>query len=367
MIEPTKQIILPSKLPIDIQNLIAEFIPDFIPWSINAHIAGFRRFTFTKLPKDLSLCGPPIIVNDLITKNKLNTLSPNLKWDVEFENNPGHIALESLSGLGWKTIITKKTIEIIGKYLKILKIPSEIRQLRYLRNIRIMDCEIGEYVVDNIWQLTNLREFTCIYNTHALVIPKQITCLTSIRILNIKTDVIPNELSQLKTLTELRIYGGDMYTIPELYLPNLEVFHITDTMIGGCIPKWISNLSKLTELNLSNNMFNDFVKIPQRLDYFSIAENKFDELPEKCGRWLKVTNFDFSDNYIEEIPKSFQYLDDMRECVMTGNPLRVIPSGLIMLERTCEFYFDEYGDDCGTRLSEQDKTFLRSCYNEFMF
>ena len=360
----TRNLILPSDFPIDMQILIADMMPDFIPWSLASYEAGFRRFTFTSFPKNLILPGPPIVVNDVLIRNKLNRLSPGLIWSVVFEKNNGHKLLESIIKFDWESIVKNKSISITGVDDDTIEIPPEICQLRLLQRFGISDCNISPRLPTRIGMLTKLREFWYCDNDKPLVIPKQLLFLTNLRKLTVETEHIPEELSKLTLLKELRIYGNyKLSTLPELFFPGLRVLSISNTILRGCVPAWISRLSNLLELDLPLNHFDSFGRITQRLNYFNINGNCLKSLPVDCGTWLNVRYFDISYNMIEELPSSVQYLDSMRVCVLYGNPLRIIPDGIILLERSCDFYIDDNGYD-STYLSTYDKRLLNSCYND---
>lgn len=358
----TNQLLFPQNLPIDIQIEIGTFLPDFIPWSLTAHQVGFRRFTFYNLPKGLTLQGPPMIVDDLRLMKSLNKLSPLLKTPVIFEKTKGHVLLEKLSGYTWGKINTKKSLTII--HLNEFWIPSEIGQLQNIRTIEIKNSFCKIRIPSRIGKLTNLKHLICLFNDESVVIPPQIKFLVNLEILYIKTDNVPPEISELKRLTDLHIQGGNILELPELVLPELENLTICQTSMGGCVPKWISRLPMLRELDLRENRFVDICRITHELNFFSIKDNCIEELPRDFGWWFNSRHIDISGNLIEELPESFAYLSTMSQCVLYGNPLRVIPRGMIMLERTCNFVIDNNCGDDETKLSEQDKLFLNSCYND---
>jgi Leucine-rich repeat (LRR) protein len=357
-------VILPTTFPIDIQILTADFIPTFLPWSIASWDAGFRRFKFYNMPSNLTLCGPPIIVNDSKIRDKLNKLSPGLIFPVVFEKNSGHKSLEKMTGFDWEDLLKRRTIHINGVEENYshgkLSISSEIGQLTQLKHLRITDCDICGRIPAKIGMLTNLVEFSYCDNEIPMIIPKQIKYLTNLRRLTIETVVVPVEISELKALEELRIYGDyKLSHVPELILPNLELLSITNTVIRGCIPTWISKLPQLTTLDLQRNEFDSVCKISQQLELLNLNGNRFEELHADFGWWFNVRELDISENMIEELPESFMFLSGMRLCKLGGNPLRVIPRQMIIHERSCYFEGEEL-----TNLSIQDQTFLSLCYDK---
>lgn len=221
-------IVLPPLLPTDIQILIAEMIPDFIHWSPSAHEAGFRRFCFSKFPTNLSLQGPSIIVNDLLLGHELNHLSPNLKHEVVFEKNDGHIEMERLTRDSWDNLVTRKSlyISIVGHaYESKFRIPHEIGQLRNLETLEITDCVFESGLMPpHIGRLCNLKHFKWRDNNCPIILPSNIRFLTKLETLDVETENIPPELSELKCLTSLVICSNNTITfIPELSLPRLKV------------------------------------------------------------------------------------------------------------------------------------------------
>jgi Leucine-rich repeat (LRR) protein len=236
-------------LPIDIQILIAELVPDFIPWSMSSHVAGFRRFNFYNLPITLPTNGPSIIVDDLIIRNKLNHLSPTITHPVVFEKNDGHYSMENITRDLWDNLVTRRSLyfSIMGHaHESVFKIPREIGQLRNLETLDITNCvfEDGE-IPPHIGQLRNLKNFRWRDNNFPLVIPSTIRLLTKLETLDIQTDNIPLELSDLQCLRSLVICGNNKISfIPELSLPNLKVLAITNTLVAeDGFPEWVYKLN----------------------------------------------------------------------------------------------------------------------------
>jgi Leucine-rich repeat (LRR) protein len=356
----SKHIIIPVTVPIDMQILIAEFIPEFINWTIERWNAGFRRFNFNALPSNLTLCGPSIIVNDLNIRDELNKLSPLLLAPVVFEKNIGHETLEILCGEYWEDLTNEKSI-IIYEYdeTPLISIPPEIGQLKKLKTLIISECNINPQLPPKIGMLTNLVDFRYIGNERPMIIPKQIKYLTKLKKLTVETECIPVEISELKALVMLTINGNfKLSHIPELILPNLLELELRYTLLRGCVPAWISRLPQLVYLDLAHNEFDSICNISYELDYLNISNNRFEELPLYFGEWFSIRCLDISNNMIEELPASFGWLSPMIMCSLGANPLRVIPRQMIMLEKTCCFSGVE-----NTDLSEQDKRFLSLCYN----
>jgi Leucine-rich repeat (LRR) protein len=356
----SKHIIIPVTVPIDMQILIAEFIPEFVNWSVERWNAGFRRFNFNTLPSNLTLCGPSIIVNDLTIRDELNKLSPLLLFPVVFEKNIGHKTLERIFGEYWEDLTKEKSI-FLYNYDEghRISIPPEIGQLKKLKTLSFSDCNINPQLPPKIGMLTNLVEFRYVGNERPMIIPKQIKYLTKLKKLTVETECIPDEISELKALVMLTITGNfKLSHIPELILPNLKELEIRFTLLRGCVPAWISRLPQLVYLDLAHNEFDSICNISHELDYLNISNNRFEELPLYFGEWFSVRCLDISNNMIEELPASFGWLNTMIMCSLGDNPLRVIPQQMLMFKERCNFSGVE-----NTDLSEQDKRFLSLCFD----
>jgi Leucine-rich repeat (LRR) protein len=237
-------------LPTDIQMLIADWIPDFIEWSLKAHEAGFRRFVFYKLPTDLPISGTSIIVNDLLIRNELNQMYPSMKHKVIFEKNNGHIGMETITRDSWDNLVTRRSlyISILGhSYTSKFVIPPEIGQLRNLETLDINNCVFEDgRLPPHIGQLRNLKNFRWRDNNFPVILPTNIRFLTKLETLDIQTDNIPPELSELKCLRFLVICGNNKISfIPELSLPRLKVLSIANTLVSdGGFPGWVFNLGR---------------------------------------------------------------------------------------------------------------------------
>ncbi|KAL1833846.1 hypothetical protein ACET3Z_003497 [Daucus carota] len=111
-------------------------------------------------------------------------------------------------------------------------------------------------------------------------------------------------VNMLPVLEELHLHSCDLYHLPlslsTVNMTLLSVLDLSDNQIQSLIPNWISNLTSLTELDLSNDYFNLNGNIPRECEdkaskedldpqlYYGIAGWIPESLGSLCG--LKVLN-----------------------------------------------------------------------------
>lgn len=370
---------LTSKLPWEIQNIILSFLPVFLPFSLDAHHRGWRRFDFgpdmNPIPPTFRLCGPPVIVRDLNVYSTLEQTNKNISFD--FEIPEGAERLIELLNRGvlagvrvdWVAACHSNELRLVElEKSDFVDFPDSA--FRYLRSnlvsLVIMYSDIDE-LPSSVYDLTGLRELFVLDNDRSVTISDKIGQLTSLVELSLDLYQIPLQINKLKNLKYLSIDGPNLTNIPRLDLPELVRFTLRDTQLAGPVPAWLFSLPKLKTLDLIGNYFDGF-EAPEEdsemaeLDYLSVQRNCFTDLPLTFGVFPDATEININDNEIEEIPKDIQYTKRLKRLTMLGNPLRVIPNSIIILEERTEFVFENNYDGDIFCLCEHDKHILRRCY-----
>eukprot|EP01018_Ginkgo_biloba_P027946 Gb_20000 [translate_table: standard] len=106
---------------------------------------------------------------------------------------------------------------------------------------------------------------------------------------------------------------------------NLSVLSLANNFIGGKIPHEIGNLSSLTFLNLSSNLFTGSIpssfKGLQKLERLLLDDNRLQgNIPSEIGKLKYLGLFSAGNNLLSgTIPDSLAYLSQLRKLFLHGN------------------------------------------------
>jgi Leucine-rich repeat (LRR) protein len=97
------------------------------------------------------------------------------------------------------------------------------------------------------------------------------------------------------------------------------------------IPKWITNLTNLTELRLFDNQISkisdNLCKLTQ-LKYLSLCDNYLTEIPENIGELTQLINLGISNNQLTKIPENIKNLTQLTGLYLYNNKLTEIPENI---------------------------------------
>lgn len=166
-------------------------------------------------------------------------------------------------------------------------ISSNLYNLINLNRLKLSDCSIYE-LPDNINNLVNLEELY-FHNNQMEILPENFKGLKKLEILSITYNNI-FDIKSICSLTNLRQL-------------NLETNNIEK------IPNDIIKLQFLSKLNLSHNYITyipDSLKELQNLRDLNLFSNSITRIPVQLCE-INDLELDISENYIEYIPKEFNY------------------------------------------------------------
>jgi len=209
------------------------------------------------------------------------------------------------------------------KHLKSLKLvdykfydPDKVRidRLKKLKNFSLINVNVSEKFVDNIWQLKNLEKLEG-YNIK-FTFSSGIGNLKNLQELNIykcETNYLPEEISKCTSLAIIIIADSFLRgTLPKNIgeMENLKYLRLSDNSLKGGIPSSIGKLKKLNNLDLKNNKLSgnipdEIVKL-ERLMNLDIENNNLSrELPQDIGNLKKLVRLNLSkNNFSGSIPES---------------------------------------------------------------
>lgn len=203
-----------------------------------------------------------------------------------------------------------------GIYLiNLLKIsgpfPDFLFKLPNLKFIYIENNTLSGPIPQNIGNMNQLEAFSLQGNKFTGPIPSSISALTKVTQLklgnNFLTGTIPVSLKNLTNLTYLSLQGNQLSgNIPDIFtsLKNLIILELSHNKFSGNIPLSISSLSStLRYLELGHNSLSgkisDFLGKFKALDTLDLSKNQFTgTVPKSFANLTKIFNLDLSDNFL---------------------------------------------------------------------
>ncbi|KAK7271420.1 hypothetical protein RJT34_27301 [Clitoria ternatea] len=220
----------------------------------------------------------------------------------------------TLSGTISPTISKIKLLT--GLYLLDLKhisgnFPTSLFNLPNLTYIYIQNNNLSGRIPENIGNLAQLDVLSLTGNRLTGPIPSSISQLTQLTQLklgnNLLTGTVPESLKNLVNLTFLSLQGNQLQgTIPNFFssFTNLRTLELSRNKFSGNIPISISTLApKLMYLELGHNSLSgkipDFLGKFRALDTLDLSWNKFTgTVPGSFKNLTKIFNLDLSNNLL---------------------------------------------------------------------
>lgn len=162
-----------------------------------------------------------------------------------------------------------------------------------------------------------------------------LTQLTQLHIVYVpKLRAIPDEISRLKALDELKIERcGELKIIPYLklkFLTRLILRSIDSRVLNDSIVK----LTNLTLLVLSHNRMSkvpDCIGQVTSLLFLEMSNNYLADLPSSFSMLKNLRDLDVSGNEMSEFPPVILQLGTLRRLDISTNQIKVLPNNLIQL------------------------------------
>ncbi|MFX1258492.1 MAG: leucine-rich repeat domain-containing protein [Promethearchaeota archaeon] len=231
----------------------------------------------------------------------INTLEKDL--DCKFKesrrvgySNSYNLVKGHISKITIKSDYLEKVPECVGELSKLSFLYLNIKKLNFLP--------------ESITKLPYLKRLNI--QTESFTIPENISdikSLTSLFIRNSSLRTLPESIGKLKSLNELFLYDNRLITLPKSIgnLTSLRILRLNNNKITS-LPESIGQLSELEELDIRNN---NIISLPNlivnlsKLKKFSFDAEKINILPKQWIR-LPIRKIKFLkniENYPEFIPK----------------------------------------------------------------
>ena len=211
-------------------------------------------------------------------------------------------------------------------------IPSELGELRTLRDLILWDNSLTGPIPPELGQLDSLVAFDIGYNALTGAVPAELGNLAGLKLLKLHSNrlsrEIPPEVGDLGNLSELLLWRNNLTgPIPSELgkLSQLDVIDFGYNRLTGQIPAELGNLADLELLKLHSNRLSG--EIPREIgDLGNLSElllwgnNLTGPIPSELGNLSNLRDMDLSQNALTgPIPPSFGNLFRLRWLVLSHN------------------------------------------------
>lgn len=184
------------------------------------------------------------------------------------------------------------------------------RSIRAFCNVHTLDVSNNRLISlsDGIVQLLSLEVLLARGNQlGSLSLPKDMTALTSLEVLNLsgnQFNTLPPQILELRSLRVLYMGGNRLEQLPKDIgrLEKLEALYLGGNMLRE-IPAEVGSLSQLQSLVLS--------------------ENRLESLPSSLSCLRRLRSLSLHDNLLTTLPPCLVRLQNLIELSLRGNPLVV--------------------------------------------
>ena len=196
---------------------------------------------------------------------------------------------------------------------RLKSIPEEVRGFVKLRNLSLFNNQINE-LPDFISDLKHLISLN-LSNNEIIIFPENLKGNTYVKYLYLKENKV-NHLVGLETMVNLE----------KLYLSSNKLLSLGVDF---------SNLLKLKEVDVSNNLITKFPKslLIDSIKILNISNNEIKSIPSEIKQLKKITKLDISNNNISELPDEICELSELRELNLSGNKISILPKGFNKLKK----------------------------------
>ncbi len=263
---------------------------------------------------------------------------------------------------------------------------KSIKGLSRLKNLKSVTIEIGDFSLDELFELKELKRLTVTSKKgrKTFTIPQK--CNFSLELTNLSIDncVFNIEDNKFENIKEININGCEIiYDISKIfYYNNIMELSINNSLINHDIhinsvneslesltlnsinlpgiPNTINNLKNLKSLSVANNNLSNLpesIKLLESLNSLNLSENNFDSfpeillylkelkylylirnkkeiaLPENINRLSKLENVPIILNCINGIPEEIFKIKNLKNLTLSNCNLKTIPKKVFALNK----------------------------------
>lgn len=146
---------------------------------------------------------------------------------------------------------------------------------------------------------------------------------------------IPEEITQLRGLTQLNLSENNLTTLPEsiTQLTNLSYLDLSKNSISA-LPNSVTQLTKLQKLNLH---YNNLIELPgnlvklENLEVLNLSDNSLTSLPNTIGDLKNLQELNLYYNSLRSLPDTIGKLTNLQSLNLSDNNLSSLPDTIIQL------------------------------------
>lgn len=233
-------------------------------------------------------------------------------------------------------------LEVLLCYRNQLKaLPKELGNLEHLNELNVFNNKILA-IPEQIGALAKAEQLNFAANKMFKLEPAATAGWSSVEVLNVYDCRLLRlcPLGHLQTLKELRLFGNNLQTMPDLTagLPNLTILELHRNDIAEVPDRFFDGLPSLKKLTLSRNKLTSLPAsiAESNLETILLDDNAIEELPSEIASMITMQVLLLNGNKISNLPAG--YLDNkvVTRVNLSGNPIDQCPQVLAHLKQTCE-------------------------------
>lgn len=205
------------------------------------------------------------------------------------------------------------------------------------------DLEVIKEIEHHLGRFLPYREDTCLKGPY-LHSEEDNNEIWLLALDNIGLTYVPECVSKLKNLTNLRLGNNKLKEIPDSIgdLENLSILGLYGNLLTS-LPESISKLENLDALLLSDNKFTEFPSVISSLENLKslrYRKNHIYQLPSSIKKLKNLETLDLNNNSLREIPSSIFSLQNLKELLLDNNLISHIPKEITNLQKLKHIYLN---------------------------
>ncbi|XP_047094534.1 receptor-like protein EIX1 [Lolium rigidum] len=234
-------------------------------------------------------------------------------------------------------------LDLSGNPLNSLAAPNWFWDVISLKSLNLEGCELSGTFPDELGNLTLLENFDISYNYINGMMPGTLQNMCNLTSLDLSGNNISGDIREVidsipscswKNLQELKLIGVNISGMTLQFvsnLSNLRMLEVSENQLSGSVPVEIGMLTNLSYIDLSNNNLSGSLPTEigtlTKLTHLHLGHNNFSgSLPAEIGVLTKLTNLLLSNNNLSGVISEdhFAGLVNLKGIDMSSNNLKFV-------------------------------------------